>query len=250
MYSVFMQGKQRYCLRQLHCSDFPRQREYQRLRAKIFVDQFGWQIPVDRAGCERDRYDELDENRVRISCVYGKRSWRGTECLLGGVRTLILRSWDDSMTTNEFHLAGMIPLNVIQSLKARYQENTILEITRLCLQRGRIYDPQWTGYSPTQFHMGIARDLVYASVYELAEQTGRYLALGIADRYYLRVMRHSHFAFEELYTQIDGARGGYSLTMIDLSATIKAMMQSGAYDRVRRMLVLCSQSNNLLSRSA
>lgn len=249
MYSVIAQGKQRYCLRQLHRSDFSRQRHYQRLRAKIFVDQFGWQIPVDRAGCESDRYDNFDEDQVRISCIYGKGNWRGAECLLGGVRTLILENWNGSMTMNEFVANGMIPFSVVQSLKERYNPTHLLEITRLCLQRGRIYTPDW-GYHPLQFHLGIARDLIYSSVYALAEQTGRYHALGITDRYYLRVMKTSHFVFEELYTQEQEKRGGYSLVMIDLFATIDSMQASGMNDRVKRMLMLCSQSNNHLSRSA
>ena len=247
MYFGVTQGSQRYCLRQLHRSDSPRQRRYQRLRAKIFVDQFGWQIPVDQFGCERDRYD-FDEEKVQISCVYGKGNWRGMECLLGGVRTLIPENWNDFMTANEFVANGMIPLSVMQSLEERYNPTHLLEITRLCLQRGHFYTPNWGDRSP-QFHLGIARDLIYASVYALAEQTGRYQALGITDQHYLRVMRTSRFVFEELYTQEQGVRGGYSLVMINLLATIDAMQVSGMNDRVSRMLLLCHQSNNLLSKT-
>ncbi len=104
-------------MRQLDRYDFTRQSAYQRLRAEIFVKQFGWEIPVDERGRERDRYDEMDEDRVQISCVYGKGNRRGAECLLGGVRIHILRNWDDSMTVNEFHHVGMIPLSIVSLVK-------------------------------------------------------------------------------------------------------------------------------------
>ena len=242
MYSVFEQG-QWYCVRQLHRYDFVRQSAYQRLRAEIFVKQLGWEIPVDARGRERDRYDEMGEEHIRVSCVYGKANKRGVECLLGGVRTLILRNWDDSMAVNEFHLINMIPSSIVNLLKDDYNPTDLLEITRLCLQRGHVYKPRWefAGYGTSRFDMGIARDLVFANVYALMEQTGRKLALGIADQHYLRVMQRSHFVFEELYSHPTGGRGGYSLTMIDLPATIFAMEEAGAHERIQRMLSLCSQ---------
>ncbi len=128
-------------------------------------------------------------------------------------------------------------------LKERYEPTDLLEITRLCLRRGHIYEPQWAaaGYGASQFHLAVARDLVYATVYALVEQTGRKQALFIVDRYYLLVMRRSHFVFEELYSHPQGGRGGYSLTVLDLFATIFAIEKAGAYDRVQRMLSLCTQ---------
>jgi hypothetical protein len=118
-----------------------------------------------------------------------------------------------------------------------------LEITRLCLRRGHIYKPQWGAaeYGASRFHLEIARDLVYATVYALAEQTGRKLGLLIVDYYYLLVMRRSHFVFEELYSHPTKGKGGYSLTVLDLPATIFAMEKAGAYDRIQRMLSLCSR---------
>ncbi len=162
MYSVFEQG-QRYCVRYLHRYDFTRHNAYQRLRAKIFVKQSGWEIPVDERGRERDRYDGLDEERIQIACVYGKGNWRGAEYLLGGVRTHILRNWDDSMTINEFHRIGMIPFSIASSLKERYDPTDLLEITRLCLRRGHLYEPKWgvNRHTIAQFNMEVARDLVY-----------------------------------------------------------------------------------------
>jgi N-acyl-L-homoserine lactone synthetase len=242
MYSVFEQG-QWYCMRQLHRYDFVRQSAYQRLRAEIFVKQLGWEIPVDARGRERDHYDEMSEDRVQASCVYGKGNKKGAECLLGGVRTLILKNWDDSMTVNEFQHVDMVPASIIDLLKDRYDPTDLLEITRLCLRRGHIYEPRWdvAGYGASRFDLGVARDLVFANVYALVEQTGRKLALGIADQYYLRVMQRSHFVFEELYSHHTSGRRGYSLTMIDLPATIFAMEEAGAYDRIQRMLSLCSQ---------
>jgi N-acyl-L-homoserine lactone synthetase len=249
MYSIRVQGQQRYCLRQLHRSDYQRQRDYQRLRAKIFVEQFGWQIPVDSIGCERDRYDGLNEDRVQISCVYGQGAWRSSEWLLGGVRTFILGSWNESMTMNEFYATGMIPDTVVQMLEEKYNPLHILEITRLCLQRGHLYKPwESIGYKTSPFHLGVARDLVYASVFALAEQTQRHLALGITDRYYLKVMRKSHFIFDELYTSAYTGASGYSLFMIDLPATIDAMRYAGMHERVKRMLIL--QPQNSLAKPA
>jgi hypothetical protein len=248
MYSVSVQGQQ-YSVRQLHCSDYQRQRDYQRLRAKIFVEQFGWQIPVDSKGRERDRYDEMDDSLVRVCCVYGRGYYRKAECLLGGVRTLILRDWEDSMTMNEFHTIGMIPTSVVRSLEQAYNPAHLLEITRLCLRRGRLYRPGWAGYNSAQFHLGIARDLVYASVYALVEETDRRFGLCIVDQYYLKVMKISNFIFDELYKREEGVRGGYSLVVIDLFGTINSMERAGMYDRARRMLMLCSQSDNLLSNS-
>jgi hypothetical protein len=242
MYSVFEQG-QWYCVRQLHRYDFVRQSAYQRLRAEIFVKQLGWKIPMDARGRECDHYDEMSEDRVQVSCIYGKGNKRNVECLLGGVRTLIPRNWDDSMAVNDFHLINMIPSSIVNLLKERYDPTSLLEITRLCLRRGHIYEPQWeaVGYGASRFHLEIARDLAYATVYALAEQTGRKLGLLIVDRYYLLVMRRSHFVFEELYSHPIKGKEGYSLTVLDLPATIFAMEKAGAYDRIQRMLSLCSR---------
>ncbi len=242
MYFAFEQ-EQSYCIRHLHRYDFIRHNAYQRLRANIFVKQLGWDIPVDSRGRERDRYDEMDEDCVQIACVYGKGNWRGAEYLLGGVRTLILKNWDDSMTVNEFHLIGMIPPSIVSLLKERYDPTDLLEITRLCLQRGHIYEPQREAarHRVLRFNLAVARDLVYATVYSLVEQTGRKRGLLIVDRYYLRVMQRSHFVFEELYSSAQGGKKGYSLTILDLHATIFAMEKAGAYDRIQRMLSLCAQ---------
>jgi hypothetical protein len=240
MYSVFEQG-QWYCVRHLYHYDFVRQNAYQRLRADIFVKQLGWETPIDARGRERDRYDEMSEDRVQVSCVYGKH--RNTEYLLGGVRTHMLKKWDDSMSVNEFHSVGMIPSSVVSLLKDRYDPTELLEVTRLCLRRGRAYEiqiPENTGHKPS-FQLGIARDLVYAAIFAQFDQSRRKLVLSIVDRYFLQVMRRSHFVFEELYTHPQGGRGGYSLTVLNLLETIIAMENAGAYDQIQRILSLCTQ---------
>src|SRR5437879_11548631 len=63
---VVVRGR-RYCIRRLTWEDKERQNEYQRLRATIFVEQLGWNIPVDEEGRERDRYDQ---DSSIVHCVY------------------------------------------------------------------------------------------------------------------------------------------------------------------------------------
>jgi N-acyl-L-homoserine lactone synthetase len=235
MYSVFEQG-QRYRVRYLHRYDFTRRNTYQRLRANIFVKQSGWELPIDKRGRERDHYDEMDEDRVQIACVYGRYGYK--EYLLGGVRIHNLGNWNESMVVNEFHHIGMLPLSVVDLLKEHHDATDFLEISRLCLWRGRAYEtPEREGKIPS-FQPSVARDLIYAAMFAQVEQTKRKQLLFIADRYYLQVLRRSHFVLEELYFYPQGGKRGYSLVVLDFLASLVALEKVGAYDQVRRILSL------------
>lgn len=162
------------------------------------------------------------------------------ECLLGGVRIFQLRNWDDSMVVNEFHDAGMIPGRVLQLLEDRYDCCELLELTRFCVQRGRWYIPLHVrDKSFPGFHCAVAHDTTYASVYSFAEKTKRWSALALVDAGYLRVMKRSHFVFEEVYSQQRDAHQGYALTVIDLPATIRSIREAGESERAERMMTLC-----------
>jgi len=235
---IVVQG-QRYRIRQIDWPDSLRQSEYQRLRAEIFVKQLGWNIPVDLFGRERDRYDQKASPTISVYCVYGIDSMH-MEHLLGGVRIFQLRDWDGSMVVNEFHDAGMIPGRVLQLLENRYDCGELLELTRLCVQRGHWYIPPHVhDKSFPGFRCAVARDLTYASVYSVAGRTQRWCALALVDAGYLRVMKRSHFVFEEVYSQQRETRQGYALTIIDLPATIRSIREVGESERAERMMALC-----------
>ncbi len=239
-HAVVERQGQRYDVRCLG-SNIVKLSEYQRLRTAIFVKQFGWNVPVDAEGRERDRYDQQLGDVVSIHCVYGV-SREETEHLLGGMRVFELHTWKNSMTMNEFHEAGMIPSHVLRNLETHYDCNNVLELTRFCMQRGHRYLPlDPVGTTNNGFNLVVARDLTYAAVYAKAEQTGRTLALGIANVGYLRIMRRSHFVFEEIHTQDLKTRDGFALVMIDLPATIRAIRASGQIERAECMMALCSK---------
>ena len=238
-FEVREQGR-RYGVHRLGWGDAERHDEYQRLRASIFVHQFGWNIPVNEKGRERDIYDQQKNASVSMHCVYGIGQDKA-EHLLGGVRIFDLESWNDSMVMREFHDAGMIPGNVLQFLERQYNCRALLELTRLCVQRGRWYPSPGTsdGNSPG-FNCMVARDLTYAAVYAQAEQTGRWSALALVSSRYLQVMRRSHFIFREIYAQHTDKKSGYALTVINLMATIQAMRAAGEHTRADRMMALCA----------
>jgi N-acyl-L-homoserine lactone synthetase len=235
MYSVFEQG-QRYCVRYLHRYDFTRQNAYQRLRADIFVKQAGWELSVDKRNREHDRYDEMDENRIQIACVYRRYGYK--EYLLGGVRIHTLETWDDSMVVNEFHSIGMIPTSIVSLLKERYSPTDFLEISRLCLRRGKTDEIVDRVSKIPSFRPEVTRDLIYAAMFAQVEKVGRRQLLFIADRYYLQVLRRSHFVLEELYFHPQEGKRGYSLAVLDFLASLTALENVGAYDQVRRILSL------------
>lgn len=136
----------------------------------------------------------------------------------------------------------MIPDTVVNTLMEQRNHTDLIEITRLCVQRGYRFLPP---ASPTLkdgegFDLAIARDLTYAAVYKVAEETGRYLAVGLAHTSYLQLMKRGKFVFEVLYEQdLHDKRKGYALTLIDLPATVRSIRASGERDRANRMLALC-----------
>ncbi|QBD77015.1 hypothetical protein EPA93_13775 [Ktedonosporobacter rubrisoli] len=235
IYDAREQGH-RYCIRRIDWHDVSKQQEYQRLRAEIFVKRLGWTLLVDPEGCESDRYDQIDDETINIYGVYGI-DHREREHLLAGVRIFQLRCWNDSMVVNEFAEAGMIPDPILTYLKDHYNCDDLLELTRLCVQRGRWYCP--SALQDSSFSCAVARDLIYALAYAQAEQTHQRYTIGIVHTGYLRVMKRSHFVFKELYTHHVDRRGGYALAVVDLAATIHAIRAAGEHERAGRMLALC-----------
>ncbi|MGH2507323.1 MAG: acyl-homoserine-lactone synthase [Ktedonobacteraceae bacterium] len=214
-----------------------RQDEYQRLRATTFVEQLGWDIPVDAEGRERDRYDCLADTSIRTYGTYGHNAH--TEHLLGGMRIFSLQRWEDSMVFNEFRAAGIIPDGAIRQLKAQYDCHNMLELTRFCVRRGRWYMPS-SVHTKVPFSCIIARDLTFASACAVAEETGRQQALILVDAAYFRVLRKSHFIFAEISHGLD-----VSLIVIDIWATIQAIRLAGERSQADRMLALCCRGNKV-----
>jgi len=64
--------------------------------------------------------------------------------------------------------------------------------------------------------------------------TGRTRALALVDADYLKVMKRSHFVFQEIYLA-----HSYALVAIDLWATISSIVRAGERKRAQRMLALC-----------
>jgi N-acyl-L-homoserine lactone synthetase len=238
-HNIAIEG-QHYCIRHIPRHDSSMLRAYQQLRAEIFVKQLGWNIPVDADGCERDRYDQTTEQAVSIYGVTGITDTQD-EYLLGGIRIFELHGWHESMIFNEFVTAEMIPAWTLQLLEDDYQYSNILELSRFCTFRGRSYHTPPT--SGVRFSSIVVRDLTYAAVYRLAENTGRCLALALVDPHYFRIIKRSHFVFREIYSQQLETPQGYALTMIDLVATIRAIQAIGNGERAERMTVLCNSKD-------
>jgi len=213
-----------YVAGRLIWQDVHRHHEYQRMRAKVFVETLGWDIPVDAQGRERDRYDQENE-ATTFHCVYGKDEQ--TEYILGGVRLIAMKHWSDSMLFNEFRGSEFIPESVAHLL-ASLDCQTYIEITRFCVQQGRLYPPLSIA---KKYQCSVARDLTYAGVYALSRQLNRPKAIGIAQPAYLKIMRLGHFQFSEIHQTANG-----SLVIIDLWQTIRAIQEAGDYRRVQRML--------------
>lgn len=228
-----------YQIRRIAWDDAERQDGYQRLRATTFVEQLGWDIPVDAEGRERDRYDCMADTSIRTYGVYG--NVEQAEHLLGGLRIFSLQCWEDSMVFNEFRAAGMIPEQVIYHLKTQYDCHNVLELTRFCVRRGRWYAP--FGSESRKDHLFsciIARDLTFAAAYAVAEETERQQFIGIASAAYCRVLRQSRFVFQEIYQG-----SGISLVLIDVWRTIQALRMAGSWSQVDRMLALCCRKDAL-----
>jgi N-acyl-L-homoserine lactone synthetase len=213
-----------YVAGRLTWQDCHRHDEYQKLRAKIFVEMMGWDIPVDTEGREKDRYDQENE-ATTIHCVYGINEDR--ECILGGVRLIAMKTWSDSMLFNEFRGSDFVPKDVVETLNS-LDCQAYIEITRFCVQQGRLYPP--TSLTK-KYQCAVARDLTYAGVYALSQQMKRPQAIGIAHPSYLRIMRQGHFRFAEIHRTTAG-----SLVIIDLWQTIRAIQEAGDYRRAQRML--------------
>jgi N-acyl-L-homoserine lactone synthetase len=219
----------RYGVLPLHPDDPKRLAEYQRLRGAIFVRRLGWQIPIDEEGKEVDRYDGYAaKSFVRSHGVFGLHHHR--EQLLGGVRISTLRIWSESMVENEFYTNGMLPDHALQLLESEYRSRELLELTRLCVDHVPL----------PPFRREVARDLIYAAIYAMAQATGRKLALVLVDSLCFQVVRRSHFIFRDIYKHRLDQRAGYALVVIDLWDTIHALHARGDHARVTRMLSLCA----------
>jgi len=239
---VVEQGQQ-YCVRHVDWQDSVRLDEYQKLRADIFVRQFGWSIPIDSQGRERDRYDQSGDPTISIHAVYGV-CYPHSEHFLGGGRIFQLRTWNDSMVMNEFYDAGMIPNHVLRLLENHYDCHDILEFSRVCVRRGRRYIPfdQFdSGF--TGFDLSVVRDLTYASVLSMAEKTGRRSLLAVVNTLYLHVAKRSHFVYREIYSRQLETRQGYAVIVIDLAETIHAIRAAGNSAMADRMLALCTNKD-------
>lgn len=231
--------EQRYRVRPIAWNETPMQLAYQRLRAEVFIDQLGWQLPRGPRGDESDRYD-VGGDAITVYGAIGVEAG-GREHLLGGVRIFRLRAWDDSMLPHEFRGLGMVPEPIMRGLTQRHPRADLLELTRLCVRPGRQWSPP--DRPDIIFDLGIARDLCYAAAYLEAETLGRSHALAIVDAVYERVMRRARFQFERIHSVVARAtdRYGYSVVLIDLPATIKSIRAAGDEERANRMVALCRE---------
>ena len=229
----------RYRVRAIPWNETPTQLAYQRLRAEVFIDQLGWRLPRGPLGGESDRYD-IGGQAITVYGAFGIDGC-GREHLLGGVRIFRLRAWDDSMLPHEFAGLGMVPPPIMKQLKARYPQANLNELTPLCVRPGRRWSPP---DAPEEtFDLGVAGDLCYAATCLEAEMTNRWHALAIVDAVYERVMRRAHFQMEPIHSVKASAadRYGYSVVLIDMPATIKAIRASGAEDRANRIVSMCQE---------
>ena len=208
-----------YSVRHLSWADDRRQRTYQQLRARMLVDELGWSLPIDEQGRERDRYDREGLARNGAYCVYG---WaEDTEYLLAGIRIFQLATWRDTMITQEFVDSGLIPSSVVAHLYDTYAVEQLIEMNRICLERGRRWVPPG---STVSFELFVARDLLYACAASIAEQTGRTRAIGIVHPGYLIAMQRGSFVIDILYaSHLNDLSRGYALVVVDIAATIRKL---------------------------
>lgn len=228
---TLVEGRQRFRLHALVLDDETRHAAYQRLRARIFYEQLGWQVTVTPDGREVDRYDTRADGSLVIYTLF--RLSRRQPVLLGGIRISTLHTWEDAMVMQEMHEAGLFPDAVTRELQAQVPASSLLEVTRLCLDRRH---PLLTR-DPAQ--RAVAQELLIAGVYRVAEQTGRTQVLAVVSTGYARILEHLHFVLHPYYTHQPHHKTGYVLAIIDLAASVRAMQQREQRDRVRRVLSLC-----------
>ena len=225
----------RFRVRSLHRDDHEQHMSYQRLRAEIFGAQLRWQVVVTPDGREIDRYDQCDDPTIQahtVSLVEGDE-----EHLVGGVRTFALCSWEASMVMQEFRVAGMFSDEVLGSLQEAYQAEKLLEVTRLCVQRRHCVTPT------TALHRQMAQDFTYATVYRVAEVTGRSLVLAVVSTGYRCLLQRMGFVIHVHATHEPGRKTGYTLTIIDLVASMHRMRATGKQEQAARLLSLCQQDH-------
>lgn len=221
-------------VRSLHWQDTARHAAYQDLRYQIFFQQLHWAVAVTSDGREVDRYDQSATVPVRTHTIYIVREQQ--EVLLAGVRTSAFRDWQDTMVMGEMQAAGLFPSSTLSAFRARWQPERLLEATRLCVQR---HTPQDHLTHMTQHHLKVAQDLAYASLYQVAEQTGRSLLLAVVSAGYLRLLRRIGFVVQVCYAHSLDHPTGYALTVIDLATSILVMRAQGKVEQIARLLLLC-----------
>jgi N-acyl-L-homoserine lactone synthetase len=231
----------RYRVRELDWRDQARHAAYQRLRGHIFVHQLGWRLALEPDGREVDRYDIGGGRAITVHCIYGMDERTEREHLLAGMRIFHLRTWDDSMLTHEFASAGMVPPGVLEELDARFAPTELLDLTRLCSWLGTWYAPVAAYDTPEEaprFDLAIARDLLYAALWEVAMRTERDIAICLTDALFLRVLRRAHFEVEELYSKDIGKRTGLAVAIIDLAASLQSVRLKDGMERAQRITAL------------
>jgi N-acyl-L-homoserine lactone synthetase len=227
-------------VRALHWQDTTRHAAYQALRYQIFFQQLHWTVAVTADGREVDRYDQNAASPVRTHVVYVVREQQ--EVLLAGVRSCALRDWQDTMVMGELQAAGLFPDDVLSALRASWQPERLLEITRLCVQR---HTPQnhLAHLAPRQ--LKIAQDLTYAGMYQAAEQTERSLVLAVVSAGYLRILQRMGFVVQVFYGHALDHQEGYALTIIDLAASISVMRAQNKVEQVNHLLLLCQNHQRI-----
>ena len=222
-----------YIIRHLAWNDEKRQTEYQQLRAEMFVKQLEWDLLIDAKGRERDRYDVEGNTANSVHCVYGKSGEE--EYLLTGLRIFQLQNWHDSMITQEFYQVGMIPSHIIESLTSQYDCTTVMEVNRMCVLRGIHYVPL---ENSDRFNLFVARDLVYAVIHLIAEQTERRWVVTIVYPGYLRILEKERYVFDILYSHgLEDQKHGYALVLIDIFASMQSIKLKNI-NRANRFLTL------------
>lgn len=136
----------------------------------------------------------------------------------------------------EMQAAGLFPCGVLSALRANWQPERLLEITRLCVQRHTPHD-HLARLTPQQ--LKVAQNLAYASMYQVAEQTGRSLALAVVSAGYLRLLQRMGFVVRICYGHALDRPTGYALTIIDLATSISVMRVQGKIEQVMTLLHLC-----------
>jgi len=238
----FIEQGQHYCVSSIPWDDVERQKEYQKLRTDVFVEQLGWDLPVTDEGCECDHYDRDRLSHVACFGVYGRIEMRQTQQLLGGTRLFLPSSWEETMICTDFVQAGMVPTEICVLLQERYNVQMLIELTRLCVRRYKVKKGD-----ERSFAADVVRDLIYAAVYAIAEDTCRPFALAMVDSLCWRVIKHSHFHFQLLHSHQLHIRQGYALVLIDLIQTLYLVREARDGElRFNRMIALLKNKDLFL----